>query len=126
VVSDARGVTQGKGRATPGRRTQVDEEEEGNVATRTFGGIREYFEGVQSELGKVAWPTREETLRLTGIVLTALVICAIVLGIIGLIYTEIFRIGLDLPIIFVAIVVGAIAVTVFVFWRSNRRSSSPF
>src|ERR1700712_5478315 len=62
--SQERGVTAGKGRATPSNRRQSEEEESGNVATRTVGGLREYLGGVRSELGKVIWPTREEAQRL--------------------------------------------------------------
>ncbi len=63
-------MTVGKGRATPSRRRQDEaEEDSGNVATRTVGGLREYFEGVRSELGKVILATREEARRLTIIVL---------------------------------------------------------
>jgi len=86
-----RGVTVGKGRATPSRRRQDEaEEDSGNVATRTVGGLREYFEGVRSELGKVIWPTREEARRLTIIVLVTLIAASIVLGAISLLFTELF------------------------------------
>src|SRR3954467_14975317 len=67
-VVEERGMTAGKGRATPGRRQQDEDEDTGNVATRTVGGFREYLEGVRSELSKVIWPTREEAQRLTIIV----------------------------------------------------------
>ena len=37
------------------------------------GRIKEYFKGVKNELKKVIWPTREETVKYTGIVLA---VCA--------------------------------------------------
>jgi preprotein translocase subunit SecE len=115
-----RGITAGKGYATPSRRRQVEaEEEEGNVATRTVGGLREYFEGVRSELGKVIWPTREETRRLTIIVLIALIISSIVLGAISLLFTELFKIGLGTPIILLVVMVVGVAGGFFIL-RSNQ------
>ena len=53
-----RDVAAGKGRPTPSRRRQEEvEDDSGNFATRTVGGLREYFEGVRSVLKKVAWPS---------------------------------------------------------------------
>jgi len=120
---EERGVTAGKGRATPGRRQQDEEEDTGNVATRTVGGFREYLEGVRSELSKVIWPTREEAQRLTIIVLITLVTAAIVLGAISLFFTELFRIGLGSPIILLAVMVIAVAGGL-IFMRVNSRRSS--
>ena len=123
VVEEERGVTAGKGRATPGRRQQDEEEETGNVATRTVGGFREYLEGVRTELGKVIWPTREEAQRLTIIVIVTLFMSAVILGAISLFFTELFRIGLGSPIILIAVMV--IAVTAgLIFMRVNNRRSS--
>lgn len=122
-IVEERGVTAGKGRATPGRRQQDEEEETGNIATRTVGGFREYLEGVRSELSKVIWPTREEAQRLTIIVIVTLVVSAIVLGSISLFFTELFRIGLGSPIILLAVMVIAIAGGL-IFLRVNSRRSS--
>ena len=122
--TSTRGITAGKGYATPSRRRQVEaEEDEGNVVTRGVGGMREYFEGVRSELGKVIWPTREETRRLTIIVLIALIISSLVLGAISLIFTELFKIGLNTPIILLAVMLIGVAVGVFFMRYSNRRST---
>ncbi len=119
-----RGVTVGKGRATPSRRRQDEaEEDSGNVATRTVGGLREYFEGVRSELGKVIWPTREEARRLTIIVLVTLIAASIVLGAISLLFTELFRIGLSSPIILLAVMLVAIVGGLAFMRFSSRRSS---
>jgi preprotein translocase subunit SecE len=118
---EERGVTAGKGRATPGRRQQDEEEETGNVATRTVGGFREYLEGVRSELGKVIWPTREEAQRLTIIVLVTLVCAALILGAISLFFTELFRIGLGSPIILIAVMVIAVAGGLIFMQVNSRR-----
>ncbi|MFO7320481.1 MAG: preprotein translocase subunit SecE [Chloroflexota bacterium] len=111
-----------KGRTTPSRRRDEDEHE-GNLLTRTGGGIREYLEGVRSELGKVAWPTREETTRLTIIVLATLLISAIILGIISAVFTELFRIGLNQPVILFAFIAVAVVAGLIVFRVQSRRSS---
>jgi preprotein translocase subunit SecE len=121
VVED-RGVTAGKGRATPSRRRQEVEEESSNLATRTVGGLRGYFEGVRSELEKVVWPTREETRRLTIIVLITLVICALVLGTISFVFTELFRVGLSSPIILLGVMLIAVAGGLIAYRYNSRRS----
>jgi len=123
-VVEERGITAGKGRATPSRRKQEEaEEDEGNLVTRNVGGLREYFEGVRSELDKVIWPTREEAQRLTIIVLVTLIAASLILGAISLFFTELFRIGLGSPIILLAVMLIAI-VGGLVFMRvSSRRSS---
>lgn len=120
-----KGVSARKGRATPSRRTIADEEKatEGNVVTRSFGSIIEYFDGVRSELAKVTWPTREETRRLSILVLVATLISAIVLGLISLAFTELFRIGLNSPTIFLVVfaVVGAVG---FIIYQRNKGGST--
>lgn len=121
---DDRSVTVGKGRATPSRRRQEDaEEESGNLATRTLSGAREYFEGVRSELGKVIWPTRDEARRLTLIVLVTLIAASIILGAISLFFTELFRVGLNSPIILLAVMLVAVVGGLVFMRASNRRSS---
>lgn len=120
---EERGVTVGKGRATPSRRRQDEEEESGNLATRTVGGLRGYFEGVRSELEKVVWPTREEIRRLTIIVLLALLASSLILGTISFIFTELFRVGLSSPIILLGVMFVAVAGGL-IFYRYNSRRSS--
>lgn len=121
----ARALTAAKGRATPSRRQQEEEVEEGNFLTRLVTGTREYFEGVRSELRKVAWPTREDARRLTIIVLSTLVVCSIVLGGISLLFTELFRIGLSNPLVLIGFMVIAVGGGL-IFNRINKRSSSSY
>jgi preprotein translocase SecE subunit len=125
----SRGLSNGKGRATPGRRNQlaVEEEERGNAITRPLYNFADYFVGVRDELRKVNWPTREELRRLATIVLIVTITTAIVLGIISFIFTEMFIIGLDQPIIFV-VFFAAVAAGVFAYNRfnKNRGTISPF
>ena len=121
-----RGITAAKGRPTPSRRRQEEEEDDsGNFATRTVGGIREYFEGVRSELQKVAWPSPAETRRLTVIVLITLIASALILGAISLTFTELFRIGLSQPVLLLGFMFVAVAGGV-IFWRVRQRRSTSY
>lgn len=125
---DGRGITVGKGRPTPGRRNTAEVEKEaegGNFIVRAFRSIREYFEGVRSELNKVSWPTRTDVRNLSLIVLATTIAASIILGIVGLGFTELFRIGLATPSIFVVVfvIVGAIA---FVLYRRSQNSTTQY
>lgn len=121
-----RGLTERKGRATPGRRTHEIEatQSEGNFFTRRVRGLREYFQGVRSELQKVVWPTREETRRLTTIVLSVTIASAIVLGIISLLFSELFALGLRSPLIFGVVFVLILGGFVYYLRTNNRRTPS--
>lgn len=121
-TSEEKALAVGKGRATPSRR-EADEEDEkqgGNIATRTVSGLGEYFQGVRSELRKVAWPTTEDTRRLSIIVLITLVLTSLALGAISLAFTELFRFGLGNPLILIVFMVVAVGAGVLI----SRRSSS--
>ena len=52
-------------------------EKKQNFFVRFFGGIARYFRELRSELKKVAWPTPQEVLRNTLIVIA----CVLVVGI---------------------------------------------
>lgn len=119
---DARGLTERKGRATPGRRTTVEVAQTGNVVTRPLRGALGYLEDVRSELGKVTWPTRAETIRLTTVVLVVSIAAALALGVVvSPIFTALIRIGVEsAPILLVIIFVGAIGATIWYVRSSNR------
>jgi preprotein translocase subunit SecE len=125
-VVEGRGVTAPKGRATPGRRAAEEDGDEGNVVVRSVGGVREYVEGVQAEINKVSWPTREETRRLSIIVLATTLIASLILGVITLAYSELFRIGVNQPIIFLAFFVAVITIGFVLYRRANRSSGSTY
>ena len=120
---DARGITAPKGRATPGRRQLVEKAEEGNIVTRPVNRVAGYLRDVRSELDKVTWPTRQETLRLTQIVLGTTIVSGLVLGVISLIFTELFRIGVSQPLVFLGVFVIAVAALVYYLRRGEQRSS---
>jgi preprotein translocase subunit SecE len=121
-----RGVTERKGRATPGRRTQEVEvsKSEGNFITRPIRGLREYLEGVRSEIQKVVWPSREETRRLTSIVLSVTIVSALVLGIISLSFNELFALGLRSPLVFGIVFVLILGAFLYYLRRNSRQTSS--
>lgn len=52
-----------------------------------FGFIKE----VRTELGKVTWPTRDETLRITIIVIVISVIVGIYLGLLDFVFTQMLK-----------------------------------
>lgn len=123
---DAHGpaLTAAKGRPTLSRRELEEADEpKGNFIQRTVRGLGEYFEGVRSELQKVAWPTREDLRRLTIIVVIALIISSIILGSISFGFTELFKVGLDNPLLLLGFMAVAIALGVVWSRRQDRRSS---
>ncbi|MCB9452953.1 MAG: preprotein translocase subunit SecE [Anaerolineaceae bacterium] len=99
------------------------QKETGNFITRPLHALGEYISGVRSEIAKVVWPTREEVLRLTWIVLGATIAAAIALGIIAFVFSELFVAGLRQPVIFVAITIAAVIILVVYLRRSNRTTS---
>ncbi|MFC1935384.1 preprotein translocase subunit SecE [Chloroflexota bacterium] len=54
------------------------------------GGLFQFFGEVVSELKKVTWPTRAETVRLTLLVIAVSVSIGIVLGLIDMLFTRLF------------------------------------
>lgn len=69
-------------RATAARRSK----EAPKKSAKSSNRIIRYFQETQEELRKVTWPTREETIRLTMIVLGATVIFAVFLGALDFIF----------------------------------------
>lgn len=116
--ASSRGLTPKKGRATAGRRNPEEEP----VRRGPIGRITDYFAGVRSELEKVAWPTRQDVVRLTWIVIIVTVISALVLGAISFAFNTLFREGVNNPLWF-AVFGAVVAVVAFIIWRSNNRKS---
>jgi preprotein translocase SecE subunit len=120
------GLTAGKGRATPSQRERGKKEEEtGNFVVRFFRGLVEYFGGVKAELQKVAWPTRQDARRLTILVLAITILASLALGLVSLGFTELFRIGLQQPPIFIGFFVIVVVVG-FVLYRRSNNDSAPY
>lgn len=121
-------ITEAKGRITPGRRTKQTTTEGGNIVVRSLRGIRTYIKGVRDELDKVTWPAREEMVRLTIIVIIALIASAIALGIISFAFTEMFILGFDnqvvFAVMFAVIILGYIGITRYN--RNNNNNNTPY
>ncbi|MBN1963834.1 MAG: preprotein translocase subunit SecE [Anaerolineae bacterium] len=94
-----------------------------NIITRITRPVRNYFVSTRAELQKVTWPTRQETLRLSGIVIGVTVASSLALGVLDFLYGELFRLGFTNAILFVVfgIILAAVVVGGTLFLR--RRSS---
>ena len=80
---DSSAQTSRKDRPTPSQREVV---KSSNVVVRFFQSVREYLKDTRSELSKVTWLTREDTLRLTYIVLIVTAVSAAALGAISFLF----------------------------------------
>lgn len=58
---------------------------------KIFGNIKLFFKEVASEAKKVDWPTRQETLRYTAIVITISLSIAVFLGLLDFVYQAILK-----------------------------------
>jgi preprotein translocase subunit SecE len=117
-----RGLTDRKGRATRSRR-QTEVVVKRGFLGRIWDGTRGYIKGVSDELDKVVWPTREETIRLSRIILIVTIASALVLGLISFAFTELFVIGIreGKPIVFLIFGIAVVAVVFGYRWYDNRR-----
>lgn len=60
-------------------------------AVKEPNALVRYYRETVGELRKVVWPTREEALRLTGLVLAVIVIMSIILGFFDLVFAELVK-----------------------------------
>ena len=60
-------------------------------AIKEPNAVVRYYRETVGELKKVVWPTREEALRLTWIVLVVITIMAIILGTADYLFSQLFR-----------------------------------
>ncbi|MBX3085070.1 MAG: preprotein translocase subunit SecE [Anaerolineae bacterium] len=111
-------TSEGKGRPTPSQRDEVLEHE-GNFLTRSVERFQLYLKETWSELNKVTWPTREETQRLTYIVLAVTAVTAALLGIISFLFSSLTQRVADpatatiFGIITIVLIVGVALVWLF-------------
>jgi len=59
----------------------------GRESLKNFSLIR-YFKETRAELRKVTWPTREEAMRLTLVVIVTILVMAVILGLLDYIYAK--------------------------------------
>ncbi len=71
-------------------------QQEGGFFQRIIGGIRKTLRETIGELRKVSWPTRQETLHLTWVVVGVIVIVGIILGALDIVFGEFFALLLSL------------------------------
>jgi preprotein translocase subunit SecE len=67
-----------------------------NIFQRFGQNIQRTFRETIGELRKVSWPTRQEAFNLTKIVLAVIVGMGLFLGILDVLFTEIFRLILGI------------------------------
>jgi preprotein translocase subunit SecE len=116
----APGQTARKEHPTPSRR---DDEKKPNLVMRMVRPVIDYLRDTRSELAKVTWPTREEALRLSGIVLVVTIVSSIALGTVDLLYGELFRLGFSTPVIFLIFAVVQVVGVVVTTTLLRRRGS---
>jgi preprotein translocase subunit SecE len=61
-----------------------------NIFQRIWLKIQRYFQETVGELRKVSWPTRQEAIRLTEIVIIVIFIMAAILGGLDWVYAKFF------------------------------------
>lgn len=123
AVEEESEVVQGKGRVTPGRRNQV-EEERGNAFTRPLYNFVDYLSEVRGELDKVTWPTRDDIVRLTRIVIITLIIFSLMMGAISLFWGQVIAFGLNAPLFFVALFAAITVGAYIIITRDNSANKS--
>lgn len=117
-------ITRGKATATPSRRATPETSFLSNfIVFRPIVRFWGYLQNVAVEIRKVSWPTRADARRLTGIVLIVTIAAAICLGLVSFGLSELFRFGIETPLVllgtFALIVVG----TLYRLRRSARSAS---
>ncbi len=50
--------------------------------------VKKFWRDYKSEFNKIVWPTRKQTIRSTAVVLIALVVCAVVIGLLDLAFSK--------------------------------------
>ena len=67
------------------------------IARRRRGNpVSRYFRETSAELKKVTWPTRQDALQLTGIVLVVVLISSAVLGSLDYVFAQVVRFVISL------------------------------
>lgn len=89
-----------------------------------LGGIRTYLTEVRNELNKVSWPSREDVMNLTRIVLIVTAITSVGLGLLSIGLTIFLdQFGLDNPLILAILFV---AITLGTWWQFRKGESKSY
>jgi preprotein translocase subunit SecE len=62
-----------------------------NVLQRVFRPLTDYIRETRAELRKVVWPTRDEAINLTTIVVVTILVMSIFFGAVDYVLTALFR-----------------------------------
>ena len=117
-------ITRGKASATPSRRQASESSFLSNfIIFRPIISFWGYLQNVGVEIRKVTWPTRADARRLTGIVLIVTIAAAISLGLISFVLSELFRFGIETPLILLSTFALIVAGTLFRLRRGARSAS---
>ncbi len=95
-------------------------------AKRTEGlvaRVKAYVKETRAEIGRVTWPTREQALRLTGIVLAVTAALAAFLALVDYLFAWFISRVLAYDIIAIG-VAAVLAVAAIVWWFMSRRTRS--
>lgn len=65
------------------------------TGVKNAGGIRRFMRETKVELKKVTWPTKQELIANTAVVLIAVVICAALIWVIDSFFNVVFRLILQ-------------------------------
>jgi len=68
---------------------QVQVADRGGRVVRWIRAARDFFVAVRAEIGKVSWPTQQELVKATRMVVILAVVIGIVLGLIDLLLTKV-------------------------------------
>jgi preprotein translocase SecE subunit len=96
------------------------DEKSSNFIVRAYENFIEYLRDVQSELNKVSWLSREDTLRLSYIVLIVTAIAAIFLGFVGFMFALLTQSLASGSVVSAALTIGII-VAVSGMWLFRDR-----
>ncbi len=120
----AAAITRGKDVSTPSRRRVSESSFLSNfILFRPIISFWGYLQNVGVEIRKVTWPTRADARRLTGIVLIVTIAAAISLGMISFALSELFRFGIETPLILLGTFALIVTGTLFRLRRGARSAS---
>lgn len=125
---EANATTEKKGRATPRRDQALAKSTPLIERIPLVGSLVNYFRASAAEMRKVTWPTREDTIRLTRLVLAVTVVFSITLGLLDVFLGWWFRQALEDETIFLLVAAAAVVVGGTFSWFAifQREDYSPF
>lgn len=125
---EATSTTEKKGRPTP-RRDEVAVKSAPLIERLPLiGSLVTYFKASAAEMKKVTWPTREETIRLTRMVLAVTIVFSLALGLLDVFLGWWFRQALINETIFLLVAAGVVVIGGGFSWFAifRREDYSPF